>query len=398
MNTSNLKTYGLALSLYFALGFQACTNASEANYASANLLAQNPEPTAIATTTTQKKIKIALLLDTSNSMDGLIEQAKSQLWKFVNALSGARFDNEKPQLELALYEYGNDNLPASEGHIRQVVNFTKDLDLVSEKLFSLRTNGGNEFCGQVIQTSLKQLDWSGDDADLRVIFIAGNEPFTQGRVNYKNACALANEKNVIVNTIFCGDFETGISSQWKNGADLTQGSYMSINHNSMTTYISSPFDEDIAKLNDRLNNTYLYYGKEGEKFKGNQLMQDKNAEVYGKGNKMERTISKSSSFYINESWDLVDASKQQSFELSKIKEEDLPMELRRMDLAQRESTIQEKSKERELIKKQIIELNQLRIKYLASQTDQKADNNSLDAAMLKAIRAQATKKGFEFIP
>ena len=41
---------------------------------------------------TQKKakIQIALLLDTSNSMDGLIDQAKSQLWKIVNELARSR--------------------------------------------------------------------------------------------------------------------------------------------------------------------------------------------------------------------------------------------------------------------------------------------------------------------
>ena len=32
-------------------------------------------------------IKVALLLDTSNSMDGLIDQAKAQLWDVVNELS-----------------------------------------------------------------------------------------------------------------------------------------------------------------------------------------------------------------------------------------------------------------------------------------------------------------------
>ena len=393
---SNFKTGCMALSLCIIMGFQACTNASEANYRQANLAAPKPEPSAVANTSAQKKIKIALLIDTSNSMDGLIEQAKSQLWKFVNALSSARYDNEKPLLELALYEYGNDGLPASEGHIKQVVNFTKDLDLVSEKLFSLRTNGGNEYCGQVIDKSLKQLDWSGDDADLKVIFIAGNETFTQGSTPYKKACGLAKEKNVVVNTIFCGDFETGIASQWKNGADLTQGSYMSINQNSLTTYINSPFDDDITKMNDKLNDTYIYYGKDGEKHKGNQLMQDKNAEVYGRSNKMERTLSKSSGFYSNESWDLVDATKQKSFDFSKIKEEELPEEFKKMDVKQREKAIQQKSQERELINKQIAELNQLRLKYLATQTDKSIDDQSLDAAMLKAIRAQATKKGFVF--
>ena len=32
----------------------------------------------------KKHIKVALLLDTSNSMDGLIDQAKAQLWDIVN--------------------------------------------------------------------------------------------------------------------------------------------------------------------------------------------------------------------------------------------------------------------------------------------------------------------------
>jgi hypothetical protein len=35
-------------------------------------------------------IMIALLLDTSNSMDGLIDQAKSQLWKIVNEVAAAK--------------------------------------------------------------------------------------------------------------------------------------------------------------------------------------------------------------------------------------------------------------------------------------------------------------------
>ena len=32
-------------------------------------------------------IQMAILLDTSGSMDGLIEQAKAQLWKIVNELA-----------------------------------------------------------------------------------------------------------------------------------------------------------------------------------------------------------------------------------------------------------------------------------------------------------------------
>jgi hypothetical protein len=45
---------------------------------------------------TGHKVQIDLLLDTSNSMDGLIDQAKSQLWKVVNTFIDARRDGVPP--------------------------------------------------------------------------------------------------------------------------------------------------------------------------------------------------------------------------------------------------------------------------------------------------------------
>src|SRR5688572_61185 len=88
------------------------------------------------TTSKDQSIMLALLLDTSNSMDGLIDQAKSQLWKIVNELAAAKCgDGSRPNIKIALYEYGNDGLPSSEGYIRLVNPLTDDLDLISEKLF-----------------------------------------------------------------------------------------------------------------------------------------------------------------------------------------------------------------------------------------------------------------------
>ncbi|MCB0586134.1 MAG: VWA domain-containing protein, partial [Phaeodactylibacter sp.] len=119
--------------------------------------------------------------------------AKSQLWKILNELTRARKDGQVPDLQIALYEYGNSGLSAQTGYIRQVQPFTNDMDLVSEKLFSLTTNGGEEFCGQAIYSSLNELQWGAIPSSLRLIYIAGNEPFTQGRVPYATACSLAKE-------------------------------------------------------------------------------------------------------------------------------------------------------------------------------------------------------------
>src|SRR5690606_7461084 len=67
------------------------------------------------------KIKMALLLDTSSSMDGLIEQAKSQLWEIVNTLALAKKAGNYAELEIALYQYGNSGLSSREGYIQKVL-------------------------------------------------------------------------------------------------------------------------------------------------------------------------------------------------------------------------------------------------------------------------------------
>ncbi|WP_335977122.1 vWA domain-containing protein [Gaetbulibacter jejuensis] len=339
-------------------------------------------------------IKVALLLDTSNSMDGLIDQAKAQLWEIVNELSYAKCDDNKPNLQIALYEYGNDNLNGDEGYIRQVLAFSNDLDEISKQLFSLTTNGGNEYCGHVIQTSLNQLKWGSNADDLKLIFIAGNEPFTQGRVNYKTAAKLAHDKDVTINTIFCGDYNQGISGYWKDGADLAHGDYMAINYNIKTTYVATPFDDDILKLNQKLNNTYVAYGDYGIEKMALQREQDTNAESYSSANAVSRTVSKSSHLYLNSTWDLVDALSDKNFSFDDLKESDLPAELKGKTKSEIKAYVTKKKQEREDIQKNIQDLNEKRRVYIQSQ--QKENDNGLESAMIKAIKTQAKAKKYKW--
>lgn len=339
-------------------------------------------------------IKVALLLDTSNSMDGLIDQAKAQLWEIVNELSYAKCRNQRPNLEIALYEYGNDNLNASNGYIRKVLAFTDDLDDVSKELFSLTTNGGSEFCGTVIQSSLMDLDWGNEADDLKMIFIAGNEPFTQGKIDYRDAANQAKEKDVVVNTIFCGQYQHGVDTQWKAGAKLAYGDYMAIDHNQQTVHIDTPYDDTILQLNIKLNNTYVPYGKKGKAKVAVQAQQDANAESYSKGNAVSRTVSKGSHMYKNSSWDLVDAEEEAGFSYDDLEEESLPEELQGMDKEELRSYIETQRAERSKIKQQIAQWDTKRREYIAqNKSDTK---NALEGAMIQAIKKQAGKKDYSW--
>ncbi|WP_291867700.1 vWA domain-containing protein [Maribacter sp.] len=341
-------------------------------------------------------VKIALLLDTSNSMDGLINQAKAQLWDIVNKFTHAKCGNEaKPNLQIALYQYGNDNLSSKEGYIQQVLDFSDDLDEISEKLFSLTTNGGEEYCGEVIQTSLKQLEWGANKDNLKLIFIAGNEPFTQGKLNYEDAVTNAKEKDVIVNTIFCGNYEQGINSKWKNGATLTGGEYIAIDHNRKVVHIDTPYDDVIIKLNSKLNTTYVSYGSLGKAKQEMQYTQDNNAMKMEEAVAVKRAVSKSSRLYNNKKWDLVDAADDVSFEVSKVKTEDLPTELKDKSTTEIKSYIKEKKEDRIKIQKEIQELNKKRDSYIAKNQKENA-KGELENAMLNAIKKQAATKNYKW--
>ena len=338
-------------------------------------------------------VKIALLLDTSNSMDGLINQAKAQLWDIVNQFSYAKCGKgHRPGLQIALYQYGNDALSSREGYIQQVIGFSSDLDEISEKLFSLSTNGGEEFCGQVIQTSLRQLDWGKNPDNLKMIFIAGNEPFTQGKLNYKDAVANAKEKDVIVNTIFCGNYQQGINTDWKKGATLTGGEYMAIDHNKRVVHIDTPYDDIIIKLNSKLNSTYISYGATGSAKLKLQSRQDNNAMEMEEAVAVKRAVSKSSGMYNNSNWDLIDASEDEEFDVASINKEELPKALRDKSKAELTAIIGEKKAERKRIQKEIKELNTKRENYISKHSKQ--EMGELESAMLKAIKSQAASKKF----
>ena len=310
------------------------------------------------------KIQIAILLDTSNSMDGLINQARTQLWKMVNDFSSAKIAGKTPSLEVAVYEYGNSSLPAKEGYIRMVVQMTDDLDRVSEALFALSTNGGQEYCGQVIDVAVRELDWTDCDRDLRCIFIAGNEPFTQGPVDYVKACRAATDKSITVSTIHCGSMATGSATKWGHGAQLADGSYMSIDQNVVSTRIDAPQDKRIAELNVELNRTYIPYGdrKKREASAARQSAQDSNARKAAPGAMSSRAMFKSSKNYKNASWDLVDAVRDGEVKLADLKKDELPAEMQKMTAEQQKQYIVEKTTLRITVQKEIRTLSESRNK------------------------------------
>ncbi|WP_241567037.1 VWA domain-containing protein [Hahella sp. KA22] len=344
------------------------------------------------------RIQLAILLDTSSSMDGLINQTRNQLWKMVDEFSKAKKNGVTPILEVAVYEYGNDGLSSQNGYIRQVTGLTRELDRVSEALFSLTTNGGDEFCGYAINSAVKQLQWSQSSNDIRAIFIAGNEPFTQGPVSFREAIALAKQKDITVNTIFAGAYNEGGESGWRQGAQLAGGNYMSIDQDQQVAQIEAPQDKEIAILNARLNETYVPYGAGGAAASKRQYEQDANSQNVSLGLLAQRAKSKASVAYDNASWDLVDAYEAGDVALEEVEAEALPEPMVGMSKQEKEEYIETKKTERKVLQDKIKALSDERDVYIAEENRKaaKSDGNTVDEALISAIRKQGEQKAFEF--
>jgi hypothetical protein len=379
------------------------------------LIVANPGLAEEKAATSVPRVQVALLLDTSNSMDGLINQARTQLWRIVNEFANLKLAGKTPALEVALYEYGNDGLPAAEGFIRLVVPFTSDLDKISEALFALKTYGGQEFCGRVIDCATRQLTWSTGPRDLRAIFIAGNEPFTQGDFDYRKACQAAAAKAVTVSTIFCGPREEGIQTSWEQGAKLADGSYLNIDQNQVAVDLPAPQDKDLAKLSEELNRTYLAYGdaKARKEAASRQVAQDANAAQSAVSSAASRAGFKASNLYRNAGWDLIDAVQEGKVKLDDLTVEQLPEELQKLPPADRKTLVEKKMQERQAIQTKIQTLSADRNTYLAGQRRLVAEQTararvqaaaaapgapapaaasaaSFDAAVIEAVQRQAT--------
>lgn len=347
----------------------------------------------------QAKVQLAILLDTSGSMSGLIEQTKTQLWRIVNTFIDARQNGQVPFVEVALYEYGNDGLNSETHWIRQIQPLTRDLDQVSADLFALGTNGGSEFCGAVIERATLDLAWDSSPDTYKAIFVAGNEPFTQGPVDPSSSCKAAIAKGIIVNTIHCGTEQDGVDGGWKSGAMLADGKFLIIDHNQAVVHVEAPQDAEILKLNEQLNGTYIPIGRDGQVKAEEQALQDANALARREsGAAAQRAICKSSHNYWNGTWDLVDRTKTKDFKWSEVKEEDLPEEMKKLDEEGRKAYVAQKEAERKKIQEQIRQLNEEREAHVAKVLKERGEDagNTLDKVVVNTVREQAEARGYTF--
>jgi hypothetical protein len=358
-----------------------------------------------------KAIDLVLCLDTSNSMDGLIDSAKLKLWDIVNELARLR---PTPDLRVALYSYGNDNHAPANGWVKKELDLTADLDDVYKALNTLRTRGGTELVARVGKAAIAEQPWSRAPGALKLVFVCGNEPVDQDRqVTLDEVADLAKSRAIILNTIYCGRGDSHEAKGWAMFAEKCGGRALSIDQNRalIAAVPKTEFDDQILKAGDDLGKTYLAYGKEGADRFANQKAQDKNALEaapkapgggFGGGAPaaaLGRAASKASELYRNDRWDLVDKMKQdKTFDITKVPDAELPADVAKLPPAERAGYVQKKAEERAALQKRIADLTAQRQRKLDEERAKGPQNpadQALDEAVKGVVRDQARAAGFE---
>jgi hypothetical protein len=352
------------------------------------------EPTAPALSESSATVQLAICLDTSGSMDGLIDSAKQKIWAVVNDLA---LIDPTPTLEVALLSFGNDGHSAENGWVHVETPFTSDLDLLSARLFVLSTNGGTELVGRVLQHS-DRLRWSNAPSALKLVVVAGNESADQDReVSFRDICRQLIGRGIMVNAIYCGSPGDAAAVTWQEVASLTDGHFSCIDQNHGTLVVSTPFDAELGQLNAELSATYLPVGAAGVAHKEAQLAADRDAAAFGGAGLAARAKAKATALY-TAGWDLIDQVTSGAVDLEELEADELPAPLRELRRSERSAYVQQIGRNRAAVEARIEELDRQRRDYISREvaTHGLDESRSFDAVLRSAIRKQAKAKGMHF--
>ena len=365
---------------------------------SALLASLTPLAAAPPAAETARPVDVVLCLDTSGSMNGLLDSARRRLWAVVNDMAKLE---ATPTLRVAVYSYGNNGYDPARGWVRKETDLTTDLDEVHKRLHALSIASANssELVARVTRDAVADLKWSADANALRLVFVCGNEPADQDTVvSLKDVAGSARARGVIVNTIYCGPATQTEAAGWKEFAVACGGKFANIEQNrSAAEEIATPFDADIAKLGVKLNDTYLWYGVNGRDGALKQQAGDLAAAGTAGGAAADRAATKAGRFYKNAEADLIDrVCADKTFDLKKMKAEELPEEMRKLKPEDREAFVKKKAADREEIQKKVTDLNARRALYVEAERKRQPTppaEKALDEALREILRDQAGSKG-----
>jgi hypothetical protein len=346
------------------------------------------------------KIEVVFALDTTGSMSGLIQASKEKIWSIASTMAQAR---PAPEIKMGLVAYRD----RGDEYVTKVVDLSEDLDSVYGALMDFRAAGGGdgpESVNQALYDAVNNISWSQGEDACRVVFLVGDAPphmDYQDDVKYPQTLKTAKAKGIVVNTIQAGN-SAPTRLVWNKIAQGGLGQYAQVSQDGNAVAISTPFDEKLARLSKKLDETRLYYGSEAVLEKKRQKLEaaDKlheSASVASRARRATFNATKSGKSNLLGDSELVDDISSGRVELDAIKKDYLPASIRALAPQEQRSVISEKAQQRKSLQQQIDELSAKRKEYLKEAVKKEGGaKGSLDHKLYSAIREQAERTGIHY--
>jgi Mg-chelatase subunit ChlD len=342
------------------------------------------------------RIEVCFVLDTTGSMGGLIEGAKQKIWSIANDIVTAK---PAPDIRFGLVAYRD----RGDEYVVKTFDLTNDLDAVYGNLRAFRAEGGGDFpesVNEALDAAVRQVSWSTNRRVLKMIFLVGDAPPHMDYANapeYPEVCQAAVKKDLIINTIQCGNYEQ-TTPVWQEIAKLAEGSYAAIPANGNVTVIATPMDAKLAELNRAVGTTLIAYGSASER----RMVLSKQAasEAAPAAASADRlAFNAKSGVAVQGDGELLDSLAAGKVKLESLNKDELPPELQKLDDQQLKAEIAKKQAARTAMQAEIQKLSKERDDYIAQEKKRLAaggKQDSFDQKLADIIHTEAAKKGIRY--
>jgi Mg-chelatase subunit ChlD len=338
-------------------------------------------------------VELVFVLDTTGSMGGLLEGAKTKIWGIVNDIMQKRH-NQSIHVRVGLVAFRD----RGDAYLTKVTPLSENLDDVYAELMALRAEGGGDTPEDVrtaMKVALSEIKWSKSTSKVsQIMFLVGDAPPHEDYLEVPSTLTtvkLAQRKGIIVNAIQCGTLSE-TTAPWRDIAQYGGGEYFAIAQNGGVQVVTTPYDVELAALGEKIGGTYMAYGSSevrtvsGARMK---MMESNVSAAAPMAARAERAINKAINTSAYNDADLLQQVEKGKVNLASIKAAELPEVLQNLKPEERQEKLDQALKGRKILQERIVHLSKQRDQYLQEQSRKnESKQTGFDAAVSAALEKQ----------
>ncbi|MCH9807788.1 MAG: VWA domain-containing protein [Alphaproteobacteria bacterium] len=337
------------------------------------------------------------MLDTTGSMGGLIAGAKKKIWSIANEIA----DND-PNAIVRMGLIGFRDI--GDIYVTKFFDLTEDIDGLYGKLIGFQASGGGdapESVNQALYEAVTRATWTsyGEDT-IRLVFLAGDSPphmDYQHDVKYPETLVKAKQRGITVHALQAGR-RSATQRVWKEIAALGEGIYAQIPQSGNVQVITTPFDEQIHRLQQKMRGTVIPYGQQHTRAAYDKKLSGLGGSAISMGISAEglaassadraayRAKKRGKREVITGGGDLLAEIEAGTVNIDKLDDEKLPKKLRSKAAEERKALISKRMAERKEIDGQLDGLLKKRGQFLKNNKPKQRHADSFDEKIREGIR------------